>query len=78
MPRENEEPTEEEASHMVEGGLLVIMRKVAVLKLLDQQIEVIMQEAVGHPSEAGEMAEEEGLVTNVTGVINGDTDHLNV
>ena len=37
-----------------------------------------MQEAVGHPIGAEVTAEEEGLVTNVIGVINGDIDHLNV
>jgi len=63
---------------MAEGGLLVVMRQAIVLELPDQRTEVIMREAVGYLSEVGEMAEKEGLVINVTGVINGDTDHLNV
>ena len=63
---------------MVEAELLVATRKAVVLKLPDQQTEVIMKEVVGHTSEAGEMAKVEGLVINVTGVINGDIDHLNV
>lgn len=37
-----------------------------------------MREAVGHTSEGGEMVGVEQLVINVTGVINGDMDHLNV
>ena len=37
-----------------------------------------MREVVGHTSEGGEMAKVEGLITNVTGVINGDIDHLSV
>jgi len=78
MPGEDDESTGEKAGHMAEGRLLVIMRKVAVLELLDQQTEVIMQEVVGHPNGAEEMVEKEGLVTNVIGVINGDIDHLNV
>lgn len=77
-PKEDEELAREKASHMAEGGLQVVMRKVAVLELPDQQKKVIMREAVGHTSEAGEMAVVEGLVINVIGVINGDTDHLNV
>lgn len=36
MPREDEELAEEEASHMAEGRLLVVMRKATVLELLDQ------------------------------------------
>eukprot|EP00253_Pinus_taeda_P004272 PITA_04272 len=40
--------------------------------------EVIAREAVGHPSEAGETTEVEGLVISVIGVINGDIDCLNV
>lgn len=39
---------------------------------------MIAREAVGHPSEAGEMAEVEGLVISVIDVINGDTNRLNV
>ena len=54
------------------------MRKEIVLNLLDQQKKVTIREVVGHISEAGEMAEAEGLVTNVIGVINGDKYHLNV
>jgi len=37
-----------------------------------------VQEVVGYPNEAWEMAEVNGLVISVIGVINGDTDHLNV
>eukprot|EP00253_Pinus_taeda_P008937 PITA_08937 len=40
MPGEDEEPAGEKANHMEEGGLQVIMRKVAVPKLLEQQTEV--------------------------------------
>lgn len=78
MPGEDEELAEEKASHMEEGGLLIVMRKVAVLKLPNQQIKVIMRKVVDHISEAGEMAEAEELGTNVTGVIRGDIDHLSV
>lgn len=78
MPGEDEESAGERASHMVEARLLVAMMKAAIPKPPDQQTEVIAREAVGHPSEAGEMAEVERLVINVTGVINGDTNHLNV
>lgn len=78
MRGEDKEPTGEKASHMVEGRLLVVMRKTTVLEILDPWIKVIMREVVGHTSEAGQMAEVEGLVINVTGVINGDIDHLNV
>ena len=42
MPREDKEPAGEKASHMAEAGLLVATRKVAVPKLPDQQIEVIV------------------------------------
>ena len=78
MPREDEEPAEEEVSPMAEGEMLAVMRKAVVLKLPDQQKKVTIREVVGHISEAGEMAEAEELVTNVTGVTSGDTDHLSV
>lgn len=42
MPREDEELVGEKTSHMVEGGLLVVMMKKIALELLDQQTEVIM------------------------------------
>lgn len=78
MPGEDEEVAGEKANHMEEGGLLVVMRKVEVPELPDQWKKVIMREVVGHTSEAREMAEVEELVINVTGVINGDTNHLSV
>lgn len=37
-----------------------------------------MRKAVGHHSEAGEMAKVEELVISVIGVINGGTTRLNV
>lgn len=37
MPREDKELAREEASHMVEGRLLVVIGKAAVPALLDQQ-----------------------------------------
>jgi len=76
--REDEEPTEGKTSPVAGAELLIATRKATVLKLLDQQRKVIAQEAVGHPNKAGEMAEVEGLVISVIGVINGDTDRLNV
>eukprot|EP00253_Pinus_taeda_P006624 PITA_06624 len=78
MPGEDEELAEEKASHMEEGRLLIVMRKVAVIKLPNQQIKVIMRKVMDHISEAGEMVEEEELGTNVIGVIRGDIDHLSV
>lgn len=68
----------EEACHMVEGKLLVVIRKAAVPELLDQQTKVIIREVVGHISEAREMEKVEELIINVAGVISGDTDHLSV
>jgi len=78
MPEEDMEPAEGNPSPMAEAKLLTTMRKAIVLKLPNQQTEVTAREAVGHPSEAGEMAEVEGLVISVIGVINGDIDRLNV
>jgi len=78
MPREDEEPAEGKASPMAGAELLIAMRKLAVLELPDQQIEVTTQEAVDHPSGVEVMAEGEGLVTNVISAINRVTDHLNV
>ena len=78
MPREDEDPVGEKASPMVEGGLLVVMRKATFLELLDQKTKVIIREVVGHISEAGEIAEVEELVINVIGVTSGDTDCLSV
>lgn len=37
-----------------------------------------IREVVGHINEAGEMAKVDELVSNVTGVISGDTNHLSV
>eukprot|EP00253_Pinus_taeda_P008964 PITA_08964 len=59
MPLEDEEPVEGKASPMAGGELLKTMRKPAVLKFLDQQIEMTTREVVGHPNEAGEMAKSE-------------------
>jgi len=78
MPGEDAEPVREKTSPMAEGGLLVVMRKVAIPELSDQWTKVIVREVVGHINEAGEMVEVEELVINVTGVINGDTYHLSV
>lgn len=77
-PGEDEEPIEGKASPMVEGGLLAAMKKAAVPELLDQQTEAIVQGVEGHPNGAEVTVEEEGLVTNVIGVINGDIDRLSV
>ena len=78
MLGEDEEPTEEEDSLMAEGKLLAVMKKVAIPKLPKQQKKVTAWEAAGHTSEAGEMAEAEDLVINVTGATSGGIDLLSV
>lgn len=60
------------------AGLLAVVRKLAVQKHQEQQIEETVREVVDHPSTIEEMAEEGGLVINVIDAISGGTARLSV